>query len=102
MIDKKIIKQRKAMYGSNFECIADKWSEDTGIYGEGLPSLTGQEVAMMMAHMKQCRIDAIDEKLSKFPSPEVGIKLHEARRDSVIDMANYLWIADNYNEYKEL
>jgi len=105
MIDKKIIAERKAMYGDNFKCIAEVWS-DCLIFEKKTtdfqPSLDERTVALMMANMKQCRIDAIDKKLAEFPIPEVGIKLHKAREDSVIDKANYEWIAHNFAEYKAL
>ena len=96
-VDKNLIKQRKAMYGDNFECIAKTWEG----YFEDEP-LDGNQVALMMADMKQCRIDAIDKKLKEFPTPEVYLELMASKEDSQADKANYMWIAKNYEEYKGL
>jgi len=89
-VNKQLIKERKALYGDNFECIAKKWAVEP------------ETVCKMMANMKQCRIDAIDKKLKSFPPPDVALKLMAAKEDSVEDMNNYLWIAKNYEEYKGL
>lgn len=96
MIDIEIIKARKAVYGSNFDCIAEYWSSYLDI------ELTGKEVALMMAHLKKCRIDYIREKLSEGAEPVVAKKLIESLGDSEKDMHNYLWINKNYEEYKAL
>ena len=96
MIDEKLIKDIKSVYGDNFECIAEAWSKLVGY------KVDGAMVALMMSEMKQCRIDAIDLQLSKFPPPDVGLKLYSAREDSFTDKANYKWIANNYADYKAL
>jgi len=104
-IDKKIIAERKAMYGDNFSDIANAWSNKMSIEEHGRTGslyFTPRSVAMYMATMKQCRIDAIDKKLALFPPPDIGIKLHRSREDSVTDLDNYAWIADNFEEYKAL
>lgn len=105
-INKNIIAQRKAMYGSNFEAISKVWSEDLSAIEHGDKNqamyFTPIRVARYMALMKQCRIDAIDKMLSKFPEPDVALKLHSARKDSEIDRDNYTWIAENYKEYQAL
>ena len=89
-VDKQLIRNRKAMYGDNFECIAKKWACEP------------ETVCTMMAAMKQCRIDAIKEKMKGFPSPDLYLKLEKALQDSEDDMANYRWIANNYAEYQKL
>lgn len=104
-VDKKLIKERKAMYGSNFECISKAWSEMMSIGQHGHTDslyFTPKDVCRYMAKMKQCRIDAINKKLSKFPTPDVALKLHKALKDSIDDWDNYLWIADNFEEYQKL
>ena len=103
-VDKNLIKQRKAMYGDNFECIAKTWTGHLNLDGDagGTNHIEPYEVALMMAEMKQCRIDAIDKKLKEFPTPEVYLELMASKEDSQADKANYMWIAKNYEEYKGL
>lgn len=90
-MNKDLIKKRKAVYGDNFECIAKAWKLESGA-----------EVALMMAGMKKCRIDAIKKKLREFPSPDVYMELESSLQDSEDDRDNYLWIARNYKEYQKL
>ena len=105
-INKDVIAQRKSVYGSNFEAIAKVWSEDLSMceHGDKKQAIyfTPIRVARYMALMKQCRIDAIDKKLSEFPHPDVALKLTKGKEDSIIDRDNYNWIADNYKEYLAL
>lgn len=96
MIDKKIIAEKKAVYGDNFEAISALWSRTAKI------NLSETDVALMMADLKRVRIEFIDSELSKFPIPDVAIELHKSRDDSVTDRDNYMWIAENYDEYKKL
>ena len=104
-VNKELIKQRKAMYGDNFECIAQAWSQsliDLNKTTDFQPKLNSSNIAYMMAKMKQCRIDAIDKKMIVSSPPSVTLKLLEARKDSVTDKENYEWIANNFEEYQRL
>lgn len=78
MINKDIIKQRKQQYGNNFPDIAKKWSKYLN------KEITPKEVAMLMALMKQVRVDMSQTE------------------DSITDRENYLWIYENYTEYESL
>lgn len=96
MLDKQLIKSRKEIYGDNFACIAEHWGNYLDI------QIEGKEVAVLMAHLKQCRIEAIEEKLSNGAEPEIAVKLLESLKDSKKDLMNYLWIGSNFEEYKNL
>lgn len=105
MICKETIKQRKAVYGSNFEEIAKLQSE----YLEY--EITPKDVAKMMAIMKNVRINFIKSRLSKLkelpdfhtPVVQAEIKtLNFSLEDSVKDYSNYEWIAENFSEYEAL
>ena len=105
MIDKNLIKERKSIYGDNFKCIAKEWSTMMSVENHARDDalyFTPASVARYMAKMKQCRIDAINEKLANFPTPNVALKLHASLKDSMNDWDNYKWIADNYEEYEAL
>ncbi len=95
---KEMIKRKKATYGSNFEEIALKWSELLGI------GIEAEDVAEMMAHMKECRIQVIKTKLggADMLSTSSAEKLKSALEDSQKDKAAYDWIANNYEEYLTL
>lgn len=111
MIDKKIIKQRKEVYGSNFENTCQLWNEyfkECGILNK---EITPKDVAVSLALLKQTRIETIKEKLQElkkdkeFDSIRVQLtikKLNEALEDSKKDYANYLWISENFEEYERL
>ena len=105
MVDIELIKQRKAVYGDNFECIADMWSEflkgKLGIT-KSFRGLNGKDVAEMMALLKECRIDTILKKYEFCGDEELAKKLKEALTDSLKDRDNYEWIAENYEKYKRL
>jgi hypothetical protein len=96
MVNKKIIKQRKKLYGSNFTCIKNKWEF---LFQK---TISERDVAKAMALMKECRIEAIKEKISKTDDKIVLKKLNEALNDSITDMNNYRFIANNFEEYKNL
>ena len=98
MIDKNIIKQRKNIYGDNFSCIANEWSF---LFQK---NITEKQVAEAMSLMKQCRMIAIKNKLEKTMSDDLMPlkKLNNALKDTIKDMNNYKWIAQNYEEYKRL
>ena len=110
LIDKDIIRQRKSQYGSNFGAIKEKWQEHlkaklgvTSVF-----SLSDKDVAQMMALMKECRIEAIKEKMEVEVSKNEETvnplmqELHRSLKDSRVDYANYKWIGDNFKEYEEL
>ena len=98
MIDKNLIKQRKKIYGDNFECIANEWSF---VFQK---TITAKQVAEAMAKMKQCRLVAIKSKIEKTMSDDriTLKKLNNALKDTIKDMKNYEWIANNYEEYKRM
>lgn len=100
-VDKEIIRSRKETYGDNFPKISKLWSEFLGIH------VAEPEVAEMMALMKAARIDAIEKALDNVlrnDQDEDAIinyaKFATALKDSETDRDNYLWIADNYIQYK--
>ena len=99
-VDTELIKQRKAMYGDNFSNIAESWGDYLN------DSLVGEDVAHMMALMKQVRIDDTTELLNKemkiTGDPEYIAALNNSIADSKIDQANYLWIAANWEKYDGL
>ena len=98
MLNKKLIQQKKEIYGDNFECIANEWSF---VFQK---NITAKQVAEAMAKMKKCRMIAIKSKLEKIMSNDTMAlkKLNNALKDTIKDMGNYEWIAQNYEEYKRL
>jgi len=104
VVDKELIKQRKEIYGDNFEDIAREWSEFIKRKISVFDSfkLKGKDVADMMVLMKECRVDVIAEKYEFCEDEETAEKLKEALKDSLVDRDNYEWIAENYKEYKRL
>ena len=87
MVNKELIRERKAIYSNNFGAIAEAWGVHLEI------SIEPEDVAMLMAVMKQCRVDAITKKIADL---EVGLA------DSLDDLNNYKFIANNYEEYLKL
>ena len=105
MIDKEIIKRRKAIYGNNFPAISKLQSEYLGI------EITPSQVAKTLAILKQVRIDFIKTKLQSlrdipnFSDYIIQVEIRDLTNgleDSKKDMANYLWISENYEEYEAL
>jgi hypothetical protein len=74
-----LIKERKQRYGDNFKLISSLWSDRFGI------TITEQEVALAMSDLKTARLH--------FNPKDI---------DSMQDRENYIWIAYNYEDYKEL
>jgi hypothetical protein len=74
-----LIKERKEKYGDNFKLISSLWSDRFGI------TITEQEVALAMSDLKTSRLH--------FNPKDI---------DSMQDRENYIWIAYNYEDYKEL
>lgn len=102
---KDTIKQRKKVYGNNFEEISRLESEYLGI------KITPSQVAYRMAILKQVRINFIKAKLQELKSDinfdtyivQTQIKeLNNGLEDSLRDYSNYLWISQNYSEYEAL
>ena len=102
---KKTIKQRKAIYGNNFPEIAKLQSE---YYNR---EITPKDVAMTLAILKKVRIDFIKARLEtlrnvpNFNDCIIQIEIRDLTNgleDSKKDMANYLWISENYEEYEAL
>lgn len=102
---KETIKQRKKIYGNNFEEIAKLESEYLGI------KITPAIVAYRLAILKQVRINFIKAKLQELKQDinfdtfivQTQIKeLNKGLEDSIKDYNNYLWISQNYTEYEVL
>ena len=104
MVDIELIKQRKVIYGDNFECIAKEWENYLTKKIGALSSLrmSGKDVADMMVLLKECRIDVISEKYEFCEDEELSERLKESLIDSLKDRDNYEWIAENYKKYKRL
>ena len=105
MIDKETIKRRKAIYGNNFEEISRLQSEYLEI------EITPKDVAKTLAILKKVRIDFIKARLEtlrnvpNFNDCIIQIEIRDLTNgleDSKKDMANYLWISENYEEYEAL
>lgn len=97
MIDKDIMKDRVKVYGNNFPAFADMLSEYLS------KEITPQDAAKILAFLKLARVQFTEMKLSLTQQgTEEYMKLLKHRDDSVTDYNNYTWIADNYEEYKEL
>lgn len=95
MIDKFLISQRKEVYGNNFPDIAEVWSKYLGM------EIRPEDVAMMMAEMKQVRINFCNKQIDDLNVVDKETYLH-ALVDSQTDKENYLFIATNYSEYEKL
>lgn len=105
MIDKETIKRRKKIYGDSFKEIARLQSEYLEI------EITPKQVAKSLAILKEVRINFIKTKLQNLRNVpnfndciiQVEIRdLTNGLEDSKKDMANYLWISENYEEYEAL
>ena len=105
MICKETIRRRKAIYGNNFEEIARLQSEYYDF------EVTPKDVSMTLAILKKVRIDFIKARLEtlrnvpNFNDCIIQIEIRDLTNgleDSKKDMANYLWISENYEEYEAL
>lgn len=105
MICKETIKKRKAIYGDSFKEIARLQSEYYDF------EVTPKDVAKSLAILKQVRIDFIKARLEVLKQSlnfsdyvvQIEIKdLNNGLEDSKKDLANYLWISENYEEYEAL
>lgn len=98
-----VIKARKLVYGDSFQSLSNEWSTFLGRY------VSPEEVAIMLSKLKQIRLQHVEDKLEKFCSEEITIdkellvsQLSEAREDTLTDLRNYQWIAENYRIYQNL
>ena len=105
MICKETIKRRKQIYGDSFKEIARLQSEYLEI------EITPKQVAKSLAILKEVRINFIKTKLQelkdspRFSDYDIQIQIKDLNaglEDSKKDMANYLWISENYEEYEAL
>ena len=104
-VDREIIKRRKKIYGDSFKEIARLQSEYLGI------KITPSQVAKSLAILKEVRINFIKTKLQNlrdipnFSDYNIQVEIRDLTNgleDSKKDMANYLWISENYEEYEAL
>ena len=104
-VDKETIKRRKTIYGNNFPVISKLQSEYLGI------EITPSQVAKSLAILKEVRINFIKTKLQNlrdipnFSDYIIQVEIRDLTNgleDSKKDMANYLWISENYEEYEAL
>jgi|SaaInlStandDraft_4_1057021.scaffolds.fasta_scaffold02351_21 hypothetical protein len=99
-VEKELIIERKRVYGDNFNRISGLWTDYLGV------SVSTEDVCNMMALMKSARIEAIEKKLEHtqeedyFGVNEDYTRLQHAKNDSEDDRDNYLWIANNFAEYR--
>jgi len=102
-VDKEIIKQKKKIYGSNFEAIADKWTKylnsKLGICPNGKFEIEPIDVAKMMVLFKEARYEVLKKIIEKNQNNR---NYKRALEDTIVDLANYKWIGENYEEYKNL
>lgn len=109
MIDKETIKQRKRVYGNNFPEIAmllNEYFKECGILKK---PITEKDVAKSMALMKETRLNNIKNRLNQLRDNiyDVSVayqikELNIALEDTKKDLANYNFIAENYEEYEAL
>ena len=85
IVDKKMIIERKLMYGNNFPAIASLWNNYISNHKEEGEPLFPEDVAVMMMLMKVSRL---------LESP--------MNEDTLTDLLNYAWIATNYDEYEKI
>ena len=93
-VNKKIIAERKRKYGNSFPCVAKKWNEylSSKLGASEAFKVSEKDVSEMMALFKECRIEFMMK--SGFPLEDLD--------DSFVDKENYRWIAENYEEYKNI
>jgi hypothetical protein len=99
MIDLNVIRERKKLYGDNLPLVAEAWSNYLGM------DISSQSVCKMMALLKSVRIkhaqDVVREKYEELSNEELN-GINSSLEDSLMDKANYLWIANNYQDYKNI
>jgi hypothetical protein len=85
IVDKKMIAERKLMYGNNFPKFAELINNYLSNFKNEEEPIFPEDVAIIMALMKVSR-------LNETPN----------NKDSMQDMFNYMYIAINYKEYEEI
>jgi galactose-1-phosphate uridylyltransferase len=105
-VDKELLKKEKMIYGDDFTPVCESWSMYLGV------KITPKDVAMMMAQMKETRIKFIQNKLNDLKDkPNFLVdnnyqELYKIFKSSLDDnnqkKAHYLFIATNFDEYKNL
>lgn len=94
-MNKNLIAQRKAEYGNSFVELANIWNK----YEITEP----RTIALMLADLKQTRINNIKIRLAVTTvGTDRYFNLIKALEDSATDRDNYLWIANNFEEYLTL
>lgn len=130
-VNKKLIKKRKEQYGDNFPKIAESWNKYFFDKNPFFKAITKEDVAMLMAHMKKTRIKNIlkhqitnnihrltsnfdymnklekinfNDKRIEFINEDLDILFNDINslKDNIEDFSNYVWIANNYEEYERL
>jgi len=105
MVDVEIIKQRKKIYGSNFEDISIKWEDYFKSIGADI-LVTPKDVCELMALMKECRVKKGNDILNIMVDNDANgsdIKqICESVVDSQTDRDNYRYIANNWKWYSEI
>jgi hypothetical protein len=96
-VDIDLIKQKKKLYGDNFANWAQKACEELDIY------LSPLDMVYIGVALKETRRKAIEHSLRNKQLNECDREeLEKALEDTLVDLANYEWIADNFKEYKNL
>lgn len=109
MVCKETIRQRKRVYGNNLKDIALLWNEYFKECGVLNKPITEKDVAKSMALMKETRLNNIKNRLNQLRDNmhDVSVayqikELNIALEDTKKDLANYNFIAENYEEYEAL
>lgn len=105
-VDKQKLKQEKSVYGDDFSPISEAWSAYLGI------KITQKDVAMMMAQMKNTRVVFVQEKINNLKDQTGFLVNQDLQKEFRIQKdilaenqrkkAHYLFIATNFDEYKNL
>ena len=105
-VDKELLKKEKMVFGDDFTPVCESWSTYLGI------KITPKDDAMMMAQMKDTRVKHIQNKLNDLKDqPNFLIdnnhqELYKMFKSSLDEnnqkKTHYLFIATNFDEYKNL
>lgn len=105
-VNKELLKQEKMIFGDDFTPVCESWSMYLGI------KITPKDVAMMMAQMKDTRIKFVQDRLNDLkdkPDFLINRETQEAYKiykntldESKQKKTHYLFIATNFEEYKNL
>ena len=104
-LNKELIARKKEEYGNNLPKIAERMTQ---YLRERLkvktPELMPEDVAGILGEcLKVARIEDCWEMLQKCPcGTDKYMEKLFSYEESCRDYANYMWIADNYEEYLEL